>query len=62
MGELTFVFNLANKLIENNIKVIASTTKRESFQTQSGKLSKFNFVKFREYKKPLTLPDVRRVR
>jgi len=53
MGELTFVFALANKLIDNNIKVISSTTKRESFQSEFGKLSKFNFVRFREFMREL---------
>ena len=49
MGELTFCNALANKLKQKNIKVIASTTERVAVDTPSGKLSKFMFVRFREY-------------
>jgi len=50
MGELTFCFVLVNLLIKNNIRCVASTTRRISYHTQSGeKISTFSFVRFREY-------------
>ncbi|MGK9475784.1 hypothetical protein [Melioribacter sp. OK-6-Me] len=49
MGELTFVYVIVNKLKEKNIPAVASTTKREVVDTPEGKLSKFNFTRFRNY-------------
>lgn len=49
MGELTFTYVLVNKLREKGIKAIASTTRRDVVETAEGKLSKFSFVRFREY-------------
>lgn len=49
MGELTFVYVLVNLLKEKGIKAIASTTKRNVIETEEGKLSKFEFIRFREY-------------
>lgn len=49
MGEFTFVFNLVSTLKNEGIKCVASTSKRDSVLTNEGKLSSFNFVRFREY-------------
>ncbi|MEJ5350992.1 MAG: hypothetical protein WHS65_05310 [Melioribacteraceae bacterium] len=49
MGELTFTYVLVNKLREKGIKAIASTTRRDVVETAEGKLSRFSFVRFREY-------------
>jgi hypothetical protein len=51
MGELTFCFSVISILLSKGIKCISSTTDRTSEETNDGvKFSKFNFVKFREYK------------
>ena len=50
MGELTFSYCLVNKLLAEGIKCIASTTERNTETTAEGKFTKFNFVKFREYR------------
>ena len=50
MGEHTFVFQLINVLIRNGYKCIASTTKRNVININENKLSKFEFVRFREYR------------
>lgn len=50
MGELTFTFNLVNKLIEKDIVCIASTTERKSLEENGKKISEFKFVEFRKYK------------
>jgi|YelNatPaOPRAMG01_1025707.scaffolds.fasta_scaffold15862_4 hypothetical protein len=50
MGEFTFTFNLLEMLKQNNISAVASTTSREVYEDQNGnKLSKFNFIRFRNY-------------
>ena len=49
MGEFTFVYRLINLLKQKNIKIVASTTKRESVEKDGVKTSIFKFVKFREY-------------
>lgn len=49
MGEHTFIFQLINMLIRHGYKCIASTTKRNSINIDENKLSRFEFVKFREY-------------
>jgi len=49
MGELTFTYVLVNKLREKGIKAIASTTRRDVVETAEGKLSRFSFIRFREY-------------
>ncbi len=49
MGELTFVFRLVNRLKENGIKCIASTTERNATTENNIKTSNFTFVQFREY-------------
>ncbi len=49
MGELNFTFSLVNKLLERNIKVVASTSNRKTIDTHEGKIIKFEFVRFREY-------------
>lgn len=49
MGEFTFAFNLVSALKKEGVKCIASTSKRDSVLTSEGKLSSFNFVRFREY-------------
>ena len=50
MGEMTFSFALVKMLQENNIKCIASTTKRIVTENNSlTKISRFDFVQFRRY-------------
>ena len=49
MGEMNFTYSLVNKLKANGIKCVASTTKRETVEENGVKISKFNFVRFREY-------------
>ncbi|MDH7604266.1 MAG: hypothetical protein QHH13_05130 [Melioribacter sp.] len=49
MGELTFTYVLLNKLREKGIQAVASTTKRNVIEIQEGKLSRFSFVRFRDY-------------
>lgn len=49
MGELTFCFALVNELKKINIKCVASTTDRNSYELNGMKVSNFNFVRFREY-------------
>ena len=50
MGEFTFTFNLLEMLKQNNIPAVASTTSREVYEDKVGnKLSKFNFIRFRNY-------------
>jgi isopentenyldiphosphate isomerase len=49
MGEFTFVFKLAKKLISNGIEVIASTTERVATESNGKKISEFKFVRFRRY-------------
>ncbi|MEJ5301946.1 MAG: CRISPR-associated protein [Bacteroidales bacterium] len=49
MGEMTFAFQLAAKLLKNNIACIASTTERSVVENQNTKISKFRFVRFRRY-------------
>ncbi len=51
MGELTFTFNLVNKLLKNGIVCVASTTERKTKETDNKKISEFNFVRFRKYVK-----------
>ncbi|MEA3496634.1 MAG: hypothetical protein U9R42_11425 [Bacteroidota bacterium] len=49
-GEFTFVFQLVSLLKNNNIKCIASTSKRKVTEVKNGKkIAEFEFVKFREY-------------
>lgn len=49
MGEMNFTYALVNKLKVHNIRCVASTTKRETVEENGVKISKFNFVRFREY-------------
>lgn len=50
MGEMTFAYDLINILKNHNIKCVASTTTRDTDDNKDGsKLSRFHFVKFREY-------------
>ena len=49
MGEMNFTFALVTKLKECGIRCLASTTKRETVEENGVKISKFNFVRFREY-------------
>jgi hypothetical protein len=49
MGEMNFTYSLVNKLKAHNIKCVASTTKRETVEENGVKISKFKFVKFRNY-------------
>ncbi len=53
MGEMTFLFSLANKLKDSGIRTIASTSKRSSIDLGNGqKKIEFNFVRFRDYYLP----------
>ena len=49
MGELTFTFNLVALLKASGITCIASTTNRVVFEKNGQKLSRFEFIRFREY-------------
>lgn len=50
MGEFTFTFNLVELLKQNNILAVSSTTSRQVYEDENGnKISKFNFIKFRNY-------------
>lgn len=49
MGEMNFTFALVSKLKASGIKCVASTTKRETVEENGVKISKFQFVRFREY-------------
>jgi hypothetical protein len=50
MGELTFCFTLVARLQKAGIPCLASTTRRETLENGDGtKVSKFEFVRFREY-------------
>ncbi len=49
MGEFTFVFALANMLIDNGIVCVVSTTERRVVEAGDKKISEFKFVKFRKY-------------
>lgn len=50
MGEYTFCFSLAKKLKEEGVRVIVSTSKRQSVMNADGtKTIQFNFVRFRDY-------------
>lgn len=50
MGEMTFMHNLTNKLKENDIRCIASTSKRISNDLGNGqKQINFQFVRFRDF-------------
>ena len=50
MGEFTFTFNLLEMLKINNISAVASTTSRKVYEDEKGnKISKFNFIRFRNY-------------
>lgn len=50
MGEMTFLFTLANKLKDKNIRCIASTSERNTIELGNGqKEIHFTFVQFRDY-------------
>lgn len=50
MGEFSFTYRLTNILKEKGIKVICSTTQRNTIIDKDGKkISEFKFVRFREY-------------
>lgn len=49
MGEMNFTFALVNLLKASGIKCVASTTKRETTEENGVKISRFRFVRFREY-------------
>jgi len=49
MGEQTFCFSLINKLLENDILCVASTTQRIAVEKDGIKTSVFKFCKFRYY-------------
>lgn len=50
MGEFSFTYSLINLLKEKGIKVICSTTERNTRTDNEGKkISEFKFVRFREY-------------
>ena len=50
MGEMTFVFALLQRLKQDNIRCIASTTARQSLDLSNGRKDvQFSFVRFRDY-------------
>ncbi len=49
MGELTFSFALAVKLISKGVKCVASVTRRIAAEENGEKISRFEFGGFREY-------------
>lgn len=49
MGEMNFTYAMVSRLKTKGIKCVASTTKRETVEENGIKISKFNFVRFREY-------------
>ena len=50
MGEMTFVYQFVNKMSEQGIMCVASTTERIAEEKLNGtKLSRFEFVQFRPY-------------
>lgn len=50
MGESNFCFAMICKLMEKRVKCIASTTERVAEEGEGGeKVSRFKFVRFREY-------------
>ena len=50
MGEHTLVYNVIRLLKQQGVKCVASTTERVTELLPSGeKISKFNFIMFREY-------------
>ena len=51
MAEMTFCFALVSLLQKENIICVASTTNRNSIEENGVKVSRFEFVRFREYPK-----------
>ncbi|MCQ2974321.1 MAG: CRISPR-associated protein [Bacteroidales bacterium] len=49
MGEFNFCYKMINELKKKNIKCVASCTKRDTVEENGVKISKFKFVRFREY-------------
>lgn len=49
MGELTFTYRMVSKLKNAGFICIASTTKRNVTEKDGAKVSRFEFVKFRDY-------------
>jgi len=50
MGEMTFLYALLEKLKQNNIRCIASTTQRKGIDLGNGRKDiQFQFVRFRYY-------------
>jgi hypothetical protein len=49
MGELTFTYRMVSKLKNAGFHCIASTTKRNVTEKDGAKVSRFEFVKFRDY-------------
>lgn len=49
MGEFNFCYKIINELKKRGYKCVASCTKRDTVEENGVKISKFNFVQFREY-------------
>lgn len=49
MGEMNFTYICVSLLKANNVKCLASTTRRNTSIENSIKISQFEFVQFREY-------------
>lgn len=60
MGEMNFCFGLISALLKANYNVLASTTKRNVIETENGKVSKFEFERFRRYR-TYTAQDLKNV-
>jgi hypothetical protein len=50
MGKFTFTYNIIELLRAKSISVVASTSIRDTIEDEKGaKISKFSFIRFREY-------------
>lgn len=49
MGEFNFCYSIISKLKSMGIRCVASCTKRDTVEENGVKISKFKFVRFREY-------------
>jgi ATP-dependent exoDNAse (exonuclease V) alpha subunit len=56
MGEMTFTFQMVQKLLSLGIPCIASTTNRKAVIEDGKKISVFEFAKFRSYTLEVSLP------
>lgn len=50
-GEFSLCFYVINQLLKQNIKVVTACSERNTVEKDGLKISKFAFVKYREYRK-----------